>query len=107
MHGLLPPPLAGEGWGGGMLLGTSLRKGPPPDRLHYRFGGRPPPQAGEVKKEGRSRHERAGTSRARPAAVSAGRRAAARRDLPRGDRRIDRRRLQRGATRGLGLARRR
>ncbi len=37
---LSPPPLAGEGWGGGTLHGTKLQTGPLPD---------PPPQAGEGK----------------------------------------------------------
>jgi hypothetical protein len=44
-----PPPLAGEGWGGGTLHGTKLRTRPLPD---------PPPQAGEGKRESGTRNVR-------------------------------------------------
>src|SRR5262245_18954696 len=46
--GVLPPPLAGEGWGGG-THGTSLRSCPLPV---------PPPQAGEGTLEPRAPHSR-------------------------------------------------
>src|SRR5215470_6727072 len=39
-----PPPLAGEGWGGGLLHGTDARHAPPPLPSPASGGGRSPPR---------------------------------------------------------------
>ena len=50
----LPLPLAGEGWGGGLATNEGLRGERAPTRIASRDAIRPPPQAGEAKKEFRS-----------------------------------------------------